>query len=169
MHAYKVPGNDNIPNAIFIKCSKALVPYLGHLYQATFALAIYPQEWKDSQTVVLWKPGKPNYTMPGAYQPIALIQTIGKILSSCIADELMQLSEKHQLLPANHFGCRAGHSTSDSLHYVTKTAKDAMSKGKVISALFLDIKGTFPSVNLDRLIHDMHKHGVPVDYTDWIL
>jgi len=142
---------------------------MGHLYWATFALAIYPQEWKDSWTVVLRKPGKPNYTAPGAYRPIALIRTISKILSSCIADELMQLSEKHQVLPANHFGCRAGHSTSDSLHYVTKTAKDAMSKNKVVSVLFLDIKGAFPSVNLEHLIHDMCKWGVPREYTDWII
>jgi len=168
LHAYKAPGDDNILNAVFIKCSNILVPYLGHLYWATFALAIYPQEWKDSRTVVLHKPGKPDYTVPGAYRPIALIRTISKILSSCIADELMQLSEKHRLLPANHFGCRAGHSTSDSLHYITKIAKDAMSKGKVVSALFLNIKGAFPSVNLERLVHDMRKRGIPVEYTDWI-
>ena len=157
LHAYKAPGDDNIPNAVFIKCCNALVPYLGHLYRATFALAVYPQEWKDSRTVVLRKPGKPDYTAPGAYWPIALISTISKILSSCIADELMQLSKKHQLLPANHFGCRAGRSTSDLLHYVTKTAKDTMGKGKVVSVLFLDIKGAFPSINLDCLVHDMHE------------
>jgi len=55
----------------------------------------------------------------------------------------MQMSEKHRILPANHFGCRAGRSTSDSLHYVTKAAKDAMAKDKVVSVLFLDIKGAF--------------------------
>jgi Reverse transcriptase (RNA-dependent DNA polymerase)/Endonuclease-reverse transcriptase len=157
LHAYKAPGDDNIPNAVFTKCGNTLVPYLGHLYWATFALNIYPQEWMDSRTVILRKPGKPDYAAPGAYRPIALIRTISKILSSCVADELMQLSEQHHLLPANHFGCRAGRTTSDSLHYVTKTAKDAMHKGKVTSALFLDIKGAFPSINLDRLIHDMRK------------
>jgi Reverse transcriptase (RNA-dependent DNA polymerase) len=168
LHAYKAPGDDNIPNAIFIKCSATHVPYLGHLYRATFALAIYPPEWKDSRTVVLRKPGKPDYTTPGAYLPIALIRTISKILSSCMTDELMQFSKQHNLLPANHFGCCAGHSTTDSLHYVTKTAKDAMKKDKVTSTLFLDIKGAFPSVNLECLIHDMRKRGIPVEYTDWI-
>jgi len=67
LHAYKAPGDNNIPNTIFVKCSNILVPYLSLLYRATFSLAIYPQEWKDSQTVVLRKPGKPNYTVPGAY------------------------------------------------------------------------------------------------------
>jgi len=43
-----------------------------------------------------------------------------------------------------------------------------MAKDKVVSVLFLDIKGAFPSVNLKRLIHDMRKRGVPREYTDWI-
>jgi hypothetical protein len=38
----------------------------------------------------------------------------------------------------------------------------------VVSALFLDIKGAFPSVSLPRLIHDMRKRGVPTQYTAWI-
>ena len=34
--------------------------------------------------------------------------------------------------------------------------------------MFLDIKEAFPSMKLDRLIHNMHKRGIPKQYTDWI-
>src|SRR5882762_2446372 len=40
LHAYKAPGVDNIPNAIFVKYSTTFIPYLGHLYRATFALGV---------------------------------------------------------------------------------------------------------------------------------
>jgi len=46
--------------------------------------------------------------------------------------------------------------------------KDVWRKGEVISMLFLDIKGAFPSVILKRLIHDMRMHGIPTQYTDWL-
>jgi len=36
----------------------------------------------------------------------------------------------------------------------------------VVSALFLDIKSTFPSVVLNWLIHDIMTRGVPVQYTN---
>ena len=38
-----------------------------------------------------------------------------------------------------------------------------------MSALFLDVKGAFPSVEVQRLIHNMHMKGVPQEYTNWIL
>ncbi|KAI0042320.1 hypothetical protein FA95DRAFT_1455398, partial [Auriscalpium vulgare] len=54
-------------------------------------------------TMVLRKPGKADCTVAGVYRPIALIRTISKILSSSVADELMQLAECHLLLPDNYF------------------------------------------------------------------
>jgi len=109
---------------------------------------VYPPQLKDLITIVVRKPGKPNYTKPGAYRPIALINTIAKILSACVTEDLTNMAELCQLLPANHFGCHPGWTTTNSLHYVAKHTKDAWRKGEVISALFLDIKGTFPSVVL---------------------
>ena len=115
----------------------------------------------ESATVVLRKPGKPDYTVLATYQPIMLLNTITKLLSSCIAEDLVQMSEAYDILPTNHFRCRPGPTTSDSLHYVTKIVKDTWRKREVVSALFLDIKSTFLSVILTQLIHNMRCRGVP--------
>ena len=37
-----------------------------------------------------------------------------------------------------------------------------------MAILFLDIKGAFPSVILECLIHDMRSRGIPEEYTGWI-
>ena len=117
---------------------------------------------------MLRKPGKSDYTVPGAYHPIALLDTIGKVLSSCVVEDLVKMAEKHQLIPKNHYGCRPGHTTTDALHYVIAAAKNAWQRGNEMSILFLDIKGTFPSVILECLIHDMCSRGIPEEYTGWI-
>ena len=80
----------------------------------------------------------------------------------------MHIQRPNWHLPANHFGCRLGRTTSDSLHYVSKFTKDTWRKGEVVSALFLNIRSAFPSVILKRLIHDMRSQGIPTHYTDWI-
>ena len=54
------------------------------------------------------------------------------------------------------------------IHLLTKTVKDAWRKGLVISTLFLDIKGAFPSIDMNRLIHNMRKRGIPEEYTTWM-
>ena len=83
-------------------------------------------------------------------------------------EDLTQMAETHGLLLENHFGCQPGRTTTDSLHYVTIFVKDAWRRGKVVSALFLDIKSAFPSVVLKQLTHDMRKQGVPMQYTAWL-
>ena len=165
---FKAPGADGIMNVVFTRCADLLVSHLGPIYRATFALKVYPRQWKNSVTVVLRKPGKPDYTVPGAHRPIALLNTMAKVLSACVAENLVYMAETHNLLPENHFGCRPGRTTTDSLHYVTKYVKDAWRKSEVVSALFLDVKSAFPSVVLGRLLHDMRRRGVPVEYTEWI-
>jgi len=51
---------------------------------------------------------------------------------------------------------------------MTKTVKDAWRRKEVVSILFLDVKGAFPSVAVDRLIHNMRAKGIPVQYTEWM-
>ena len=104
--------------------------------------------------IVLRKPTKPDYMVPNAHRPITLLNTIAKMLSACIAEDLIQVAKTYNLLTSNHFSCCPCRNTSDSLHYVTTFVKNAWRK-EVISTLFLDIKGAFPNVVLSQIIHDM--------------
>jgi len=168
LRQYKAPGPDGIPNAMLIWNVDLIVLYLGPLYRATFKLGIYPNNWRESTTVVLRKPGKSDYSLPNVHRPVALLNTIGKVLSACVAEDLTSAVKEHGLLPINHFGCRPGRTTTDSLHYETKYIKDAWRRKEVVNTLFLDVKNAFPSVAIDWLAHDMRSRGVPREYTDWI-
>ena len=53
---------------------------------------------------MLRKPGKARYDMPKAYRPIALMNTVGKLLSAVVAEDLSYMCEKYRLLPDTHFG-----------------------------------------------------------------
>jgi len=78
------------------------------------------------------------------------------------------MSKLKNILPNNHFGRQLGRSSTDALHYVVVAAKNAWQRGNMLGALFLNIKGAFPSVILERLVHNMHCRGVPREYTDLI-
>ena len=91
----------------------------------TFMLETNPSKWKDSVTRVLQKLGNPNYGVPGAYRPIVLQDTIGKVLSSCVVEDLVKMSKKKKFFPNNHYGCQLGRSSTDALHYVVAAAKNA--------------------------------------------
>ena len=168
LRAFKAPGPDGIPNEVYIHCRDVLTPILGPLFRATFCLGYYPKLWKTSDTIVLRKPGKTDYTTAKAHRPIALLNCMSKILSRCVADILVYQAETNSLLADFQFGGRAGRTTTDSIHLVTKTVRDAWRRGKVASVLFLDIKSAFPAATPERLFHNMRMLGVPKCIVDWL-
>jgi hypothetical protein len=170
LSSFKAPGPNGVCNAIFVNCADTLVPHMGPIFRATFNFKFYPEQWKISTTVVLRKPGRPDYSIPKAYRPIALLDTMAKILSACIAEDITHLTEKNGLLPATHFRGRPGQTTTDSILLLTKFTHDTWShpKEKFVSMIFLDIKAAFPSIVVETLIHNMWKRGVPEKYTGWL-
>ena len=64
---YKAPSPNGICNIAFIKCSDILVPWMGHLFRATFTLNYFPDEWLTSKTVVICNPRHPDYGLPKVY------------------------------------------------------------------------------------------------------
>jgi hypothetical protein len=150
MKPHKAPGPDGLPACVYIQGAKQLLDHLLPIFRASLRLSIYPSEWKHSRTAVLRKGGKSDYSVAKAYRPIALLNVSSKILSACVANRLNSLANTHKWIPAHHFGGRPGRTTTDALHLLTKTVKDAWARGQVASALFLDVKGR--QGNLEQII-----------------
>ena len=143
---FKAPGPDGIPNAVLRNCIDMLAKRLYFIFRAIFELEVYPSEWRESITVVLRKPGKPSYEDPKAYRPIALLNTLGKLFSTIVTNEISYFCESRNLLPPTQFGGRPVRTTTDSMLLLTHTIKESWRKRKVASVLFLDVQGAFPNV-----------------------
>lgn len=57
---------------------------------------------------MLKKPGKGDYTSPSAYRPIALLNTLGKVLEAVISNRIKFIAETYNLLPDTQYGARTG-------------------------------------------------------------
>ena len=158
---FKAPGPDGIPNVVLTKCADLLADILLCIYEAILEHRLSYKPWKIFTTVVLRKPGKPRYDVPKAYRPIALLNTMWKVLTAIIADQLTFVTERHRLLPDNHFGGRPGRTTTDAMHLIAEIVKSSWRAGKVTAVLFLDIEGAFPNAVPSRLEHNLLKRGVP--------
>ena len=165
----KAPGPDEIPNHILKRCLSTLEHHILALAQQSLATGHFPQPFKETTTLVLRKPNKPNYTRPNAYRPIALENTIGKVLESIMADHISYLCETFNLIPKNHFGGRLGRTTEDAMLILTESIYQAWKKGEIFSAILMDVSGAFNNVHHERLIHNMRKRRIPVEITQWVL
>ena len=149
LHPYKAPGADGIPNIVLKKSAELIVPYLLQIFRVALGLQMYASQWRDITTCVLRKPGKPRYDVPKAYQPTALVNTIAKLLSSIVTEDMTYLAETHCLLPNTHFGGWPGWSTTDSLHLLADTVKVAWWCKQVVVACSWISRELFPMQSLN--------------------
>ena len=122
---YKTPGLDSIPNIVFKRCAGTLIDHLYHIYNASLQNGYYFPSWLESLTAVIHKPARQAYDIPKVYRPIALLNTIAKIFTVLVAEDITTLAEQHRLLPSCHFDGRPEHRTTDSMHLLTHRIKQA--------------------------------------------
>ncbi|KAJ3552812.1 hypothetical protein NPX13_g11028 [Xylaria arbuscula] len=168
--ALKAPGPDGIPNLILKAALPQIKIHLMRIFNHSLALGYCPEHFRQSTTVVLRKPGKDNYTIPKAYRPIALLNTIGKIMDAIIAKRISYLAEVYQLLPSTHIGGRRLRSTEQALHIIIERIYSAWNtgKGQVASLLLLDVSGAFDNVSHQRLLHNLRKRRIDEKIVNWI-
>jgi hypothetical protein len=80
----KAPGADGIINGVLHQTLDILLPSLHKLFNACLQLGYCPQHFKEAVTVVLRKQGKDDYAQPRSYRPIALLNTLGKVLEAIV-------------------------------------------------------------------------------------
>ncbi len=166
---YKAPGTDRIPNGFLRAMGPKLAEAVAQLANACWALGHFPDRFKEARTVVLRKSGKPSYSDPGAWRPIALLNTIRKLIESLMAKRLSQAAEEYKLLPDTQMGARPGRSTETALELLTAQVKTIWGSGKFVASLLsLDISGAFNTVNPTRLLDVLRKKGFPGWIVRWI-
>lgn len=162
------PGEDGITTMVW----KYLWPYLRKTITSIFTKSVefghYPSQWKRARIIVLRKPGKPDYAEPGAYRPISLLNTLGKILEAVMAKRLSFWAETHKLLPDSQFGGRPGRNTEQALLILANAIDRAWLRSKVITLIAFDLKGAFNGVNSVSLDARLRAKGIPTIARRWI-
>jgi retron-type reverse transcriptase len=142
---------------------------IAQLATACWKLGHYPQQYKDARTITLRKLEKPKYSDPGAWRPIALLSTIGKVIETLIAKRIGKVAEENHLLPDTQMGGRAGRSTETALELLTRQIHTIWSsKRHVATILSVDISGAFDTVNPLRLLDILRKKRLPHWVVRWV-
>ena len=157
----KAPGPDEITNRVLKKNFGILYKHLLILTQACLDIGHFPSTYKRTIKLILRKSNKPDYTKTNTYRPIALENTIGKIIESIITELLSYLIETHDLLPANHFWGRPQRTTEDPMLVLTENIYRAWKKQEIYTVVFMDVAGAFNNVHYNRLIHNMKMRRFP--------
>ena len=128
-----------------------------------FAYGALPASYKESITLALRKGGKKDYSLLSSYRPIALENTLAKVVEKVLANRIAIAAEEHGLLPWNQMGARKDRSTLSAISLLTTYVESAWKAhpGCVVSMLSLDIAGAFDNVPHAKLLWILEKKGFP--------
>jgi hypothetical protein len=98
------PGPCGTPFRAVRWCWKAQNQLIHQLFSGCCKVGHHPLIWKDSLSVALAKPNKPDYSQPHAYRLIALLSCWSKVLEKIQATRLGWLAAHFRLLPINQYG-----------------------------------------------------------------
>ena len=164
----KAPGSDQILNTILKLLRQDLASLPHYLFNSSLMCGYYPTKLKESVTIALRKPGKDNYSNSKVYRPIALLNTIGKLIELIIVKRISALAERHHLLPKTYIEGKRLRSTDHAIHYLLERVSEKWTLGKVASLLLLDVAGAFDKVSHTRLLAKLQARRMDSRTVWWI-
>ncbi|XP_072936966.1 uncharacterized protein [Epargyreus clarus] len=155
------PGPDGIPGQAWVLALTVLGGRLQNLLTACFRYGRFPSVWRQARLVLLHKWGKPRDS-PSAYRPICLLDEAGKLFERIISSRISQHLACHGPdLSDNQFGFRQRRSTVDAILRVRMLSEQAISQGRVVLAVSLDIVNAFNSLPWSAIMEGLSVHQVP--------
>jgi hypothetical protein len=126
-----------------------------------------PCPLEGSESRVIPKLDKPNYSLPKAHRPISLLETMSKLLEKAVAKHMQHNIVVHKLIHTNQFGGRAHSSCLDAGLTLLHDVQSAHRAGLKAGILLFDVRGFFDNVNHDRMTAILENSGYPPELVRW--
>jgi hypothetical protein len=119
--------------------------------------------------VVIKKLGKASYEEPRVWRPIALLNTIGKIIEAVIAKRIQIVAEEYGLFPQTQIGARTKRSTKTVLELLIEQIQTVWKSPKYIAILLsLNLSRAFDTTHPTRLLDILRKKGLLGWLVQWV-
>ena len=150
----KSSGFHNISSKCLRDALSVLFSQLMYIFEQSYKLGVFPNEWKNATIVPLFKGGvKENVSN---YRPVSLLPIPGKLLERVIHDHIMTFFEKNNLISNMQNGFRKNRSTLSSVIDFTSDIYKSINNKKITLAAFIDLKKAFDTVNHNILMEKLN-------------
>ena len=153
----KTPRPDNCPAEFFQWLNHGIRHILLECFNDILDRDIYPESFKLTNVVSIYKKG--GATQMKKYRPIALLQTLYKILAGLIKNRLLQTYDPW--IQRSQFGFRRKKSTAQAIFLARRLMDISERTGSNLSLVLLDWKVAFDKVNQAKLLQALRRLKVP--------
>ncbi|KAB5591998.1 RNA-directed DNA polymerase from transposon BS [Ceratobasidium theobromae] len=138
------------------------------LHNACIQLRYHPICLQNALISPIPKPNWYDMASPKSYWPIALLETLSKLLEKIIAKRITAMAGCLNLIPPDQFGGKEKSSCLDAGLVFIHDVQTAHAQKHFASAALLDISGYYNNIDHDILVWITEKMGFPPDYSGWL-
>ena len=149
-------GPDLVPAFIVKDCISCFVKPLCYIYNLCLKSATFPDKWKLSKVVPVFKTG--DKCQIENYRPIGVICNFAKLFESIIAYYLYN-HVSHCIAVEQH-GFMKGRSVNTNLCNFTQYISDALDDKRQVDVIYTDISKAFDQVDHPTLLRKLHGYSV---------
>jgi len=156
------PGVDRVTVRLLKACWTHVKHIIHGIFDKCLSLSHFPQPWKRAEVAMMPKVGKQKQMHSvRSWRPIALLSCVSKGLERIIAKRLAWIALTHGILSPQHGGALPKRSGMDLVTSFTHDVERALSAGKEITMITMDVQGAFDALLVRRLLKRMIAQGWP--------
>ena len=137
------------------------------LFEACLKAGHHPCLWKEAIVGIIPKLKQADYTLAKNFQPILLLECLGKLLEKLVAKLIYRDMSKHALILTMQFGGRNTLLTLDAGLTLLHDIQSAHQSGLKTEILLFDIQGYFDNINHEHLIKIFMDLGFTPELVKW--
>ena len=161
------PGPDQIHNEILKHLPDETLKLLLNIYNNLWHTQTFPNNWRLATIIPIPKPGK-DHSDPSNYRPIALTNSLCKLMEKIINKRLMWFLETSNSLSNFQCGFRKNRSTMDHLVRLETFIRDAFIRKEHLVAIFFDLEKAFDTTWKHGILKDLHELGLRGNLPEFI-
>ena len=155
----KASGPDCIPVVVLKNCEPELSYILAKLFNNCLKESCFPDCWKVSSVVPLFKNVGERSTAKN-YRPVSLLSMVSKVFEKLVNNRIVDHQEKCGLFSDFQYGFRFSRSTAYLLTVVSDRIARAFNRSGATRAVALDISKAFDRVWHAGLLHKLKSYGI---------
>ena len=124
------------------------------IFNAIIRTHHFPTVWKHARLISILQQGK-DPALPSTYQPINVLDTIGKLLEKIQLTRILHEVSERGLMRDEQFGFRSRHSTSLQRARLVERMNWNFGEKRPTAAIFLDVSKAFDTVWIECLLYKL--------------